>query len=89
MEALKEITELMSTGGWIAFYGLGTFLGYKLAFTGIISLSVVNVVKKIIDYLRSRADNDQKLIQLAAKAGMTWPLSIEEWLELNKRVEKK
>lgn len=89
MEAFKEITDLLATGGWITFYGLGTFLGYKLAFTGIISLSVVNVVKKIIDYLRIRADNDQKLVQLAAKAGMTWPLNEDEWFELNKRVERK
>ena len=89
MEILQDILKLLSDGGALAIWGLGVFLGYKLAFTTIISLSIVNVFKKIIEYMHVRSNNDQKLVQLAAKAGMTWPLSMDEWLELNKRVEKK
>lgn len=88
MEALKEVVGLFETGGWVAFSGFGIYLGYKLAFTTVICYSVLNVIRKIIDYLQSKRDMDQKLIQLANNAGMSWPLTFDQWNTLNERVKK-
>lgn len=88
MESYREIIDLFSTGGWLAFSGFGVYLGYKLAFTTVVCYSIVNVVKKIIEYLQSRRDMDQKLIQLANNAGLSWPLTLEQWELLNIRVKQ-
>ena len=89
MEMLREVMGMFQTGGWIAFSGFGLYLGYKLAFTTVICYSIVNVIRKIIDYLQSRHDLDQKLIQLANNAGMSWPLTLEQWEVLNLRVKQR
>ena len=86
-EALvKDTLETMISGGWVAFAAFGTYLAYKLAVMSVISYSALKIVGKIVDRV-SQGSSNQRLLQLIAAAGMEYPLSEDEWKELNKRVK--
>ena len=90
LEITKDMLVTIVTGGWIAFAGFGVFLAYKLAFTGLVSWTVIKSISKIIDAVcRPKAEaSDKYLLRLASAAGMTPPLSLAEWEDLISRVKK-
>jgi hypothetical protein len=87
MEIVQDITKLLADGGWVAFAAFGAYLAYKLAFTSVISITVLKLAIRVVNYLQSKRDHDQKLIQIAASAGLSWPMTIEQWEEINRRVK--
>ena len=97
MEIVQDITKLLADGGWVAFAAFGAFLAYKLAFTSILSVSVLKLGIRIVNYaqakkeseqkaIQAKAESEQKLLQIAANAGMSWPLTLAQWDEINTRV---
>lgn len=88
MDALNEIMTLLKDGGWVAFAAFGTYLAYKLAIATIITTGIVKAIHKLVYIFSNASDTVQRVCQVAAAAGMRWPLTPEEWLELENRVRK-
>ena len=86
---MEELTQLLTSGSWVAFAGFGVYLAYKLAIATVVSVAAVKVVAKIVASITQGREVSQRLLQVIAAAGMTYPLTSAEWEEIIKRVRPK
>lgn len=83
---MVELIDILKTGSWVAFAGFGSYLAYKLAIATVITVGVVKAINSIVKTYSATKETSHQLYQLIAAAGMRWPLSPQEWEELEKRV---
>jgi hypothetical protein len=86
---MAEVIDLLKGGSWVAFAAFGVYLAYKLAIATVITVGVVKTFSKIVLIFSNAKETNHRMYQLVAAAGMRWPLSPEEWNDLESRVRSR